>query len=159
MEDLIKKIEKILNDFDNKIDSKIIGTNFLDKLKYFILEQLGPFDKILLEKISEDLKIQKNNLIKSEFKNSLLKYSLSYYKDSISKIKSSYESDTLTILIKGFKTISIFDLKASNKSVTLTIRKNMGIVLSKDTITSENIASESIILDINKENFNLGIEK
>ena len=36
MEDLIKKIEKILNDFDSKIDDKITGTNFLEKLKYFI---------------------------------------------------------------------------------------------------------------------------
>ncbi len=158
MEDLIKKIEKILNDFDSKIDDKITGTNFLEKLKYFILEQLEPFDKILLEKISNDLKIQKNNLIESEFKNCLLKYSLSYYKDSISTIKSSYKSDTLTILIQGFKTISIFDLNASNKSASLTIRKNMGIVLSKDTIASENIASDSIILDINKENSILGIE-
>ena len=158
MEKLMQKIESILSEVDNSINEKISGTIFLEKLKYSILDNFNSFDQSIFKTISSDLQTEKSNSIKSEFKNRLLKYSLSYYKDSISKIKSAYSIDTLTILIDGFKTISIFELNTTKKSALITIRKNMGIVLSKNTVTAENISSGSIILDINLENSSLDIE-
>ena len=54
----------------------------------------------------------------------------------------------LSIVINGFKTVAIFDFYKNNKSISLSIPKNMGLVLSENTVTSENIASGSVILDI-----------
>ena len=158
MKSLMKKIETVILDNDNTTNKKIIGINFLERLKYPILTALKAFDKSSLEKITQLLQNENDYSIKSELKNCLIKYSISYYKDSLFKIKSSYDSDTLTILVDGYKTISLFDFHENKRSVSLTIRKNMGIVLSKNTITAENIASGTIILDINSEKTSLGVE-
>ena len=83
----------------------------------------------------------------------------SYNKKSLSKIKSPCNYDILSIIVKGFKKVSIFDFDENKKSILLFISKNTGLVLSKNTITSENIASGSIILDIISEENTLDIEK
>ena len=44
------------------------------------------------------------------------------------------------------------------KKISLSISKNMGLVLSENTISSENIASGSIILDIISEKNVMNVE-
>ena len=95
---------------------------------------------------------KKNNQSKKfEFKNQSLIFSINLYKDSLSKIKSCYNNDTLFIVIEGIKIISLFDLHNKKKKISLSILKNMGLVLSENMITSENIAAGSIIMDIMTE--------
>ena len=54
--------------------------------------------------------------------------------------------------------ISIFDLYDKKRKVSLSIFKNMGIVLSENTITSEKIAAGSIIMDVVSEKKAMNIE-
>ena len=73
---------------------------------------------------------------------------ISYFKNSLTKIKHSCDNDKLSIVLSGFKTVSLFDSNDTNKSVNLPISNNMGIVLSENTITSEIIAADSTILNV-----------
>ena len=154
----IQEINNIVLNKNNEINGKIIGINYLEKLKYLIIENFKILDKSIFENLLVDLKNNGNKPVKLEFKDFFLISSIHAYKDSLSKIKSPYNHDILSIVINGFKTVSIFDSNKNNKSISLFISKNMGLVLSKNTITSEIIASGSIILDIIFENQVLNIE-
>ena len=67
--------------------------------------------------------------------------------------------DSLSIVAYGLKNITISDFNNTKKSISLKLFKNMGIVLSQNTLISEKIASESIILDINSNISELNLEK
>ena len=158
MKTFIQKIEDIILNNNSTINKNIIGTNYLEKLKYLIISNLKDLDKIVLESLITDLKNCKEQSIKYKFKDSPLLSSICLYKDSLSRIKSAYNHDILSIVIKGFKSVVIFDFYENNKSISLSIPKNMGLVLSENTVTSESIASCSIILDIFYENKVLNIK-
>ena len=152
MNSFIQKIEDIILDNNNAINKNIIGINYLEKLKYLIIDNLKNIDKFVLENLITDLKNSNDQSIKYKFKGNLLFSSIFLYKDSLSRIKSAYNHDILSIVINGYKTVAIFDFYNNNKSPLLSIPKNMGLVLSKNTVTSEIIASGSVILDIFYEN-------
>ena len=154
----IQEINNIVLNKNNEINGNIIGINYLEKLKYLIIENFKILDKSIFENLLVDLKNNENKPVKLEFKDFSLISSIHAYKDSLSKIKSPCNHDILSIVINGFKTVSIFDSNKNNKSISLFISKNMGLVLSKNTITSEIVASGSIILDIISENQVLNIE-
>jgi len=158
MNAFIQKIEDITLKNDNIINRNIIGTNYLEKLKYLIIENLKNLDKFILENLIVDLKNSNDQLIKYKFKDDLLFSSISLYKDSLSRIKTRHNHDILSIVINGFKKVDVFDFYENNKSISLFISKNMGLVLSENTVTSENIASGSVILDIFYEKKILNIE-
>ena len=158
MNAFIQKIEDITLKNDNIINRNIIGTNYLEKLKYLIIENLKNLDKFILENLMVDLKNSNDQSIKYKFKDDLLFSSISLYKDSLSRIKTRHNHDILSIVINGFKKVDIFDFHENNKSISLFISKNMGLVLSENTVTSENIAAGSVILDIFYENKVLNIE-
>ena len=154
----IQEINNIVLNKNNEINGNIIGINYLEKLKYLIIENFKILDKSIFENLLVDLKNNENKPVKLEFKDFSLISSIHAYKDSLSKIKSPCNHDILSIVINGLKTVSIFDSNKNNKSISLFISKNMGLVLSKNTITSEIVASGSIILDIISENQVLNIE-
>ncbi len=158
MNAFIQKIEDITLKNDNVINKNIVGTNYLEKLKYLIIENLKNLDKFILENLMVDLKNSNDQSIKYKFKDDLLFSSISLYKDSLSKIKTKHNHDILSIVINGFKKVDVFDFSENNKSISLFISKNMGLVLSENTVTSENIASGSVILDIFYEKKILNIE-
>ena len=158
MNAFIQKIEDITLKNDNVINRNIVGTNYLEKLKYLIIENLKNLDKFILENLMVDLKNSNDQSIKYKFKDDLLFSSISLYKDSLSKIKTKHNHDILSIVINGFKKVDVFDFYENNKSISLFISKNMGLVLSENTVTSENIASGSVILDIFYEKKILNIE-
>ena len=111
-----------------------------------------------LENFSSELQQNNDQIKKFSFEERPLKISLNYYKNSLSKIKFPCINDNLSLVLKGLKAVSIFDLNDSKKSISLSILKNMGIVLSAKTITSQIIASDSMILDIDIEKNDLNIE-
>ena len=47
--------------------------------------------------------------------------------------------------------ISFFDKKSEKNNITLSVLKNMGLVITQNSIITEKIASDSIILDIKSE--------
>ena len=149
---LIKEISDIIIKNNNIINENIVGTNYLEKLKYLVINNLKDSqDKFAIDNLVADLEKKNNQSTKFEFKNKSLILSINLYKDSLSKIKSLYNNVTLSVVINGFKTISIFDLHDKKKKISLSISKNMGLVLSENTITSENIVAGSIIMDIVSE--------
>ena len=159
MNTFIQKIEDIILENNNVINKNIIGINYLEKLKYLVINNLkDKQDKSAIDNLVADLKKKNNQSIKFEFKNQTLMLSINLYKDSLSKIKSFYSNDTLSIVINGIKVISIFDLHVKRKKISLFISKNMGLVLSENTTTSEKITASSIILDIVSEKKAINVE-
>ena len=155
----IKTINDIIMKSDEEINENIIGINYLEKLKYLIINNLKEdIDKATIDDIVIDLEKNNNQSINFDFKNRSLVLSVDFYKDSLSKIKSSYGINTLSIVIKGNKVISLFDLNDKKKVISISISKNMGLVLSENTVTSENIASGSIILNLINKRKEIDIE-
>ena len=156
---LIKEINDIIEKNNSKINDNIVGINYLEKLKYLIIDNLKDSkDKSTLDNIEASLEKKNNQSIEFKFKNQSLFLSINLYKNPLSKIKLCYDNDTLSIVINGVKKISLFDLHDKKRKVSLSIFKNMGIVLSENTITSEKIAASSIIMDIVSEKKAMNIE-
>ena len=64
MEDLIKYIHNIISESNNQINDKILGVNYLEKLKYLLIDKLKLF-KITSMKNIENLQnkeIRTNNI-------------------------------------------------------------------------------------------------
>ena len=156
---LIKEINDIIEKNNSKINENIVGINYLEKLKYLVIDNLKDSqDKFTLDNLAPVLEKKNNQSIKFKFKNRSLFLSINLYKNPLSKIKLCYDNDTLSVVINGVKKISLFDLFDKRKKVSLSIFKNMGLVLSENTITSEKIAAGSIIMDIVSEKKAMNIE-
>jgi len=159
MNDLIKKINDIIEKNNSEINENIVGINYLEKLKYLVIDKLKDGQNIFaLDDLVAVLTEKNNQSIKFKFKNRSLILSINLYKNPLSKIKLCYDNDTLSVVINGVKKISLFDLHNKKRKVSLSIFKNMGIVLSENTITSEKIAAGSIIMDIFSEKKAMNIE-
>ena len=157
---LIKEIKDIIEKNNSKINENIVGINYLEKLKYLIIHNLKDNqDKFTLADLAASLEKKNNQSIEFKVKNKSLFLSINLYKNPLSKIKLCYNNDTLFVVINGVKKISLFDLHDKKKKVSLSIFKNMGLVLSENTITSEKIAAGSIIMDIVSEKKAMNIEK
>ena len=143
MEEIIKSFKNLILETIEK-NEKITGVHLLEILKYILIENLKNIDVKNFIDSSKD--INKNNFLEI-FENEFIISKIFFYSDSFAKIKSKYEEDTLLIIIDGHKSISIIndDNKPKNN---LLMTRNMGIVLCKNTITSEKISSNSIILNI-----------
>ena len=69
MEHLIVEIDSIISNCNNKINDKIIGVNYLEKLKFFLIDSLkendfSSFDNISNETYTElNKKYGENNLL------------------------------------------------------------------------------------------------
>ena len=156
---LIKKINDIIEKNNSKINENIVGINYLEKLKYLVIDDLKDGqDKFTLDDLVAAFTEKNNQSIKFKFKNRSLFLSINLYKNPLSKIKLCYDNDTLSVVINGVKKISLFDLHDKKKKVSLSIFKNMGIVLSENTIASEKIAAGSIIMDVVSEKKAMNIE-
>ena len=159
MNDLIKKINDIIEKNNSEINENIVGINYLEKLKYLVIDKLKDGQNIFaLDDLVAVLTEKNNQSIKFKFKNRSLILSINLYKNPLSKIKLCYDNDTLSVVINGVKKISLFDLHDKKRKVSLSIFKNMGIVLSENTITSEKIAAGSIVMDIVSEKKAMNIE-
>ena len=157
---LIKEINDIIEKNNSKINENIVGINYLEKLKYLVIDNLKDGqNKLTLDDLVATLTEKNNQSIKFKFKNQSLFLSINLYNNPLSKIKLCYDNDTLSIVINGVKKISLFDLHDKHKKISLSIFKNMGIVLSENTIISEKIAAGSIIMDIVSNKKAMHIEK
>ena len=143
MEEIIKSLKKLILDAIEQ-NEKITSVHLLETLKYIIIENLKNIDGKIFVDASKN--IDKNNFLEV-FENKSIISRIYFYSDSFAKIKSKYEEDNLFIIIDGHKSVSIVndDIKTKNN---LLMMKNMGIVLCKNTITSEKTSSNSIILNV-----------
>ena len=144
----MQDIDDIISDYIKQFDNKILGINFLEKLKYPLIDKIKTYS---LSKISKQS--NKEYLIKNQNINIFVK--IEKNTKNISKIKKIINNDNLSIILNGLKTITIHEKKNSRAINQQYLSKSTGIVLAKDTIIDELIAKDTILLDISiiyKEN-------
>ena len=141
-------LDNLLIEINNSIDEKIVGTNYLENIKFQLIEKLSVLEKNIVEGFIFELSPKKLFSKKHDFNTRSINYSINYIENSISQIKHIIENDTLYIVLNGAKIISVFDNKKPIKSIKINMTKNMGVVLSHNTIINENINKKSTILTI-----------
>ena len=151
MEDFIQEIDKIILDSNKIINDKIIGINYLENIKYLLIDRLKTININSLVDL-------KNDEFKKEFGQNHLLIKIINYQDSVSKIKQVLKSDYLCLVITGSKTIEIHKNLNSKISSIFNIFPKTGISLSNNMIISESISKGTILLDIFNINVNSDIE-
>ena len=156
MEHLIVEIDSIISNCNNKINDKIIGVNYLEKLKFFLIDSLkendfSSFDNISNETYTElNKKYGENNLV----------ITIQQYQESLTIIKKECINDLLSVVLLGFASLDIYQNNKENELQSLSLFPKTGIVLSKNTLISEKILKDSLILRIVniRDNSNINIE-
>ena len=81
---LLTEIINIINN-GNKINDNIVGINYLEKIKYLIINNFKENqDKFIIDNLISELKKQNSQSKKLEFKNQSLTLTVNLYKDSLS---------------------------------------------------------------------------
>ena len=141
-------LDQLLMEINKSINEKIVGTNFLELLKFALIEKLN----ILAKNDLKNLRLMPPNgkILKKEVNldNRKITYIVEYFDKSESKLKKKIENDCLNIILEGLKSITIYDSDNNKKTIYSELSKNMGIVLSLNTIITTKISKKSIILSI-----------
>ena len=139
-------LDELLIEINQSINEKIIGTNFLELLKFELIEKF----KVLEKNDLNSLKLMPTDgavLEKEiELNNRKIKYKVEYFDKSISKIKEKIDNNYLWLILEGLKSITIYDFNYEDKSIFSNLSKNMGIGLSLNTVITSRIGENSISL-------------
>lgn len=139
-------LDQLLQEINQSINTKISGINFLELLKFSLIEKFTNLEQNNLK----NLKLMPPNgqTLEREIdlNNRKLKYKIMYFDKSVSNIKQKIENDYLFLILEGLKSIVIYDNNNSAKSIYCNLSKNMGIVLSLNTVITTKIVENSIIL-------------
>ena len=149
MEHFLEQINSFIIESNKEINEKILGINYLEKLKFSLIEKIIGLNIKSYEEIKNFQEVKEYNNIKLGIK-------FNNYNEALSRLKSNLPNDNLCIILRGLKT---FKIKNNQESKNFTLFPNMGITLPSKTIINESIAKQSSIIDIFNLNENLGIEK
>ena len=149
MESFFEEIDKLIIASNKQINEKILGINYLEKLKFSLIEKIIELNIKSYEDIKNFHEVKEYNNIKLGIK-------FNNYNEALSRLKSNLPNDNLCIILRGLKT---FKIKNNQESKNFTLFPNMGITLPSKTIINESIGKQSSIIDIFNLNENLGIEK
>ena len=149
MENFFKEIDNFIIESNKEINEKILGINYLEKLKFSLIEKIIKLNIRSYEEIKNFQEVKDYNNIK-------LSIRLNNYNESLSKLQIHLPNDNLCIILRGLKT---FKIKNNQESRSFTLFQNMGITLPSKTVVNESIAKQSTIIDIFNLNENLCIEK
>ena len=148
MDYFLKLLDNLLIEINDSINEKIIGINYLETIKFSLIEKLSELEKNIIDDFKSDLSVNKLFSKELDLNTRSINYSINFIENSTSNIKQIIQKNTLYIVLDGAKIISVFDKNKQNISIKMNITKNKGIVLSNNTITNENINKKSIILTI-----------
>ena len=139
-------LEELLIEINKSINEKVIGTYFLELLKSKLIEKF----KDLEENHLNSLKLIPLNgkILEKEIDldNRKINYRIEYFDKSVSKIKEKIDNNYLWLVLEGLKSITIYDFNNDEKSIFSNLSKNMGIVLSLNTVITTRISDKSIVL-------------
>tara|TARA_Y100001970_G_scaffold284416_1_gene401709 strand:+ start:894 stop:1331 length:438 start_codon:yes stop_codon:yes gene_type:complete len=141
----VDEFNNIVTDCNSQINDKIIGINYLEKLKYLLIDRLKNIDLNSFDKIIDYETIKIFNEKKFSLK-------LENYLIPSSKIKQKIPNDFLSIVLNGSKTLELFENLDLKKSNSLNLFKNMGITLPRGSIISESISSKTLVINITNIN-------
>ena len=144
MHNLILQIDSIISNINNQINDKIIGINYLDKLKYLFIDEIK---NLKIENIEDTINIDTEDLSK-DFGENQLSYNVKFYKESITSIKKTSLHNYLSLIIEGQKSINFLKNEKNKKSTSINLFAKTGVIISKDTFFTEKISKGSLILDI-----------
>ena len=148
MGSFVELLDNILKEINGSINEKIIGINYLENIKFPLLEKLALLEKNIIEDFKSELSVKKLLSKKHVFNTRSINYHINHIENPISKIKHTIEKDILFIVLDGAKIISVFDKNKQSRSIEINMIKNKGVVLSQNTIINESINKKSIILTI-----------
>tara|TARA_Y100001970_G_scaffold181644_1_gene221064 strand:+ start:1194 stop:1643 length:450 start_codon:yes stop_codon:yes gene_type:complete len=149
MENFFKEIDQFIIESNKEINEKIVGINYLEKLKFSLIERIINLNVKSYEEFKNFEEIKEYNNIK-------LRITFNHYNEALSKLKNPLPNDNLCIILRGLKTFTVTNNKESKN---FTLYPNMGITLPSKTNVNESIAKQSTIIDIFSLNENLGVEK
>ena len=148
MDYFLKLLDNLLIEINDSINEKIISINYLETIKFSLIEKLSELEENILEDFKSELSVNKLFSKELDLNTRSINYSINFIGNSTSNIKQIIQKNTLYIVLDGAKIISVFDKNKKNISVKINMTKNKGIVLSQNTIINENINKKSIILTI-----------
>ena len=154
MDIIFKEIVTIIKEETEKINKKIYGTTFLEILKENILNRQ---DQIILK----NLQMQNSNVDLEEVINVLEKnliFKLSFYKNPKSILKFKLQKNLLFIVLKELVNIDIFSSNIQ-KYNNISLKPMMGVTLSKATVCNLNLPKNSLIMQLESDDVDFGIEK
>ena len=144
MEQLILEIDSIISSCNNKINDKIVGVNYLEKLKFMLIDSLKEKDLSSFDNNSNETNTELNKIYGE---NNLI-ITIQQYQESFTKIKNECINDLLNVVLQGFASLDIYQPKKENGSHSLSLFPKTGIVVSRNTLISEKIIKNSLILKI-----------
>ena len=148
MDYFLKLLDNLLIEINDSINEKIISINYLETIKFSLIEKLSELEKNIIDDFKSDLSVNKLFSKELDLNTRSINYSINFIENSTSNIKQIIQKNTLYIVLDGAKIISVFDNKKPIKSIKINMTKNMGVVLSQNTIINENINKKSTILTI-----------
>ena len=141
-------IEQSLKEIDSSVNENITGINFLELSKFELCKKLFDLDNNILDEIQKSLVKEKIFEKKIELLRRSINYKIQYYEKSLILIKKKIDNDNLYIMLQGLLKLSIIDKYIDKKSMNFNLSKNMCVVLSQDTVLSEEFIGNSIILSL-----------
>jgi len=148
MDYFLKLLDNLLIEINDSINEKIISINYLETIKFSLIEKLSELEENIIEDFKSELSVNKLFSKELDLNTRSINYSINFIGNSTSNIKQIIQKNTLYIVLDGAKIISVFDKNEKKISIKMSITKNRGIVLSENTIINENINKKSIILTI-----------
>tara|TARA_B100001057_G_scaffold208830_1_gene209523 strand:- start:296 stop:784 length:489 start_codon:yes stop_codon:yes gene_type:complete len=154
MDIILKEIVTIIKEETEKINKKIYGTTFLEILKEKILNRQ---DQIIFK----NMQMQNSNVDLEEVINVLEKnliFKLSFYKNPKSILKFKLQKNLLLIAFKELVNIDILNHNTQNY-INFSLKPIMGVTLSKGTVCNFNFPKNSLIMQLQSDDFDFNIEK
>ena len=148
MDNFFNKIEVFLKDVDSKINSNLIGINYLETIKSELIDNLKGLEKKFIENLKSIVVKEKKILKDILINNRKIRYEIEYIDKTESAIKHKTNNDYLLIILEGLQITTIYDQSNEAKSLFSNLSKNMGIVLPLNTNISKKIVEKTIILSI-----------
>ena len=145
MDIILKEIVAIIKEETENINKKIYGTTFLEILKEKILNRQ---DQISLK----NLVIQNSNIDLELF------FKLSFYQTPKSLLKFELKKNFLLIIFKELVKIDILN-QNTQKYINISLKPFMGVTLSKGTVCNLNFPKNSLIMQLESDDFDFDIEK
>ena len=137
MKKFVQELDNTISEFNNQINDNLIGINYLESLKYHLIN-------IIKKKKFEFLNLDQN-ILQKKFKNRELAIKIETFKESTSRIKNRMKDDCLSIVLQGSRIIEIL---SKDKSNSISLHIHNGVTLPKNTVYTENIIKDTLLLNI-----------
>ena len=144
MNDLSKQIENVIIDQVNFLNKKIKGINFLELLKFNLIENIKPLFKNNAYDQTKEF-IYKFNIDNENF---LIEAKIIFIDKPSSILKKVLIKDTLLISLKEVIKIDVFNTEKGKEIKSFSILPFMGVCLSEKTNVNLNFLKNCFYIEI-----------